>query len=81
MTPYNTREECYNDVLLSLLLGTLEEQDVRHVRKYYEEIEHYECCQGVAEAYVKYKQILKDEIDNNSERGRTEAIDRLIERQ
>jgi len=76
---YTSKAECYNDILLSLLLGTLEEQDLRHLRKYYEEIEHFECCQGIAEAYIKFKQILKDEAENNTESSRRKAINRLIE--
>jgi hypothetical protein len=74
---YLSKKECYNDVLLSLLIGTVEEADLRHLRNYYEETEHYECCQGIAEAYVKYKQIKKDEAKNDSDTGREEAIDRL----
>ena len=55
---YISKKECYNDILLSLLLGTVQEQDIRHLRTYYEDIEHYECCQGIAEAYVKYLSLI-----------------------
>lgn len=53
---YSSKEECYNDILLSLELGIIQETDIRHLLEYYKEIEFYECCQGVVDAFVKYKE-------------------------
>ncbi len=55
---YTDKDECYKDILISLTTGVLEEGDLGVLRKYYEEIEHYECCQGIAEAYKDYKKLL-----------------------
>lgn len=55
---YTDKDECYKDILISLTTGVLEEEDLGVLRKYYEEIEHYECCQGIAEAYKDYKKLL-----------------------
>jgi hypothetical protein len=74
---YIDKKECRDDILLSLLLGTLEEGDLRFLRAYYEELEHYECCQGIAEAFVEYQEIKKDEVKNNSKTSREEAVNRL----
>ena len=52
---YSSKEECYNDILLSLELGMIQETDVRHLLAYYKEMEFYECCQGVVDAFVQYK--------------------------
>lgn len=74
---YIDKKECYNDILLSLLIGTLQEEDLRFLRTYYEELEHYECCQGIAEAFVKYQEIKRDEAKNNTETSREETINKL----
>lgn len=55
---YTDKDECYKDILISLTTGVLAEEDLSVLRKYYEEIEHYECCQGIAEAYKDYKKLL-----------------------
>jgi hypothetical protein len=51
---YSSKEECYDDILLSLELGIIEESDVRHLLEFYKELEFYECCQGVVDAFVAY---------------------------
>ncbi|MAO21147.1 MAG: hypothetical protein CMJ25_10390 [Phycisphaerae bacterium] len=62
---YYTKSECYTDTLLSLRLGIVSEEDLRYVLEYYKDIEHYECCAGVVDAYVEFKrekkQIIEDE--------------------
>lgn len=52
---YFSRDECYNDTYLSLCLGLLDEEEVRHLLSYYQDIEHYECCSGIAEAFKNYR--------------------------
>jgi hypothetical protein len=54
---YTSKEECYSDILLSLTTGLILEEDLGTLRMYYEDIEHYECCQGIAEAYRDYKKL------------------------
>jgi hypothetical protein len=53
---YPSKEECYEDILISLWTGVLREEDLRSLLEYYKEMEFYECCSGLAEAYVKYKE-------------------------
>jgi len=76
---YASKEECYNDILLSLLLETVTEYGLKYLRTFYEGTEQYECCQGIAEAYVKYKEIQLDEAKNNTESLRREIINRITE--
>lgn len=52
---YLDKQECFDDVLHSLRLGVLFEQDVRYLLEFYKETENYECCQGVVDAYVEFK--------------------------
>jgi len=52
---YLTKEECYTDILMSLTVGIISENDLSILRYYYEQEENYECCQGLAEAYIDYK--------------------------
>lgn len=52
---YSSKKECYTDVYTSLCLGILDEREVRHLLEYYKDIEHYECCQGIVEAYADFK--------------------------
>lgn len=52
---YYSKKECYDDVILSLSLGLLSEEDVEQLLRYYEETENYECCAGVKSAYKNYK--------------------------
>lgn len=52
---YSSKEECYKDVLASLSLGILSDDEIRHLLDYYKDIEHYECCQGIVEAYADFK--------------------------
>lgn len=54
---YTTKDECYQDILISLTTGILVEEDLALLRRHYEEIEHYECCQGIAEAYRDYQKL------------------------
>jgi hypothetical protein len=52
---YSSKEECYRDVYASLSLGLLDEDEIRHLLDYYKDIEYYECCQGIVEAYADFK--------------------------
>lgn len=52
---YYSKEECYSDCMVSLTLGIIEEKEIKGLVKYYESGEHYECCQGIIEAYKDYK--------------------------
>lgn len=61
---YYTKEECYNDTLISLRFGTVEEEDLRHLVQYYRDLEHYECCAGIVEAYAQYKKEIKNATNN-----------------
>lgn len=54
---YTSKKECYEDVLVGLTTGLLQEEELRHLRKFYEELEHYECCQGIIEAYIDYQKL------------------------
>ena len=54
---YSTKDECYEDVFMCLTTGILQVEDLSVLRTFYEEIEHYECCQGIAEAYRDYKKL------------------------
>lgn len=54
---YSTKDECYEDVFMCLTTGILQVEDLSVLRTFYEEIEHYECCQGIAEAYKDYENI------------------------
>lgn len=58
---YLDKGECYDDVLISLTVGVLAEEDIRHLLEFYKETENYECCAGVVEAYAEYKK-RKNEI-------------------
>ena len=33
----------------------LEDKDIAHLLDYYKNLEHYECCQGIVEAYADFK--------------------------
>jgi len=52
---YFSKDECYKDTYLSLCLGLLGEDEVRHLLNYYKDIEHYECCSGIAKAFKDYR--------------------------
>jgi len=52
---YFSQEECYNDTYLSLCIGLLGEEEVHHLLRYYRDLEYYECCSGIAQAYKDYK--------------------------
>jgi hypothetical protein len=52
---YYSKEECYSDCIVSLSLGIIDEIDIGGLIEYYECGEHYECCQGIIEAYKDYK--------------------------
>lgn len=61
---YYTKEECYNDTLISLRFGTVEVEDLRHLVQYYRDLEYYECCAGIVEAYAEYEKEIKNVRDN-----------------
>jgi hypothetical protein len=65
---YASKKECYDDILLSLELGIIEDQDIRHLLKFYQEMEFYECCQGVVDAFVTYTKN-KNEHTESTTRG------------
>lgn len=56
---YTSKDECYQDVLISLTSGILLPEDIATLRRYYQDIEHYECCQGIVEAYYDYEKLKK----------------------
>lgn len=56
---YVSKEECHLEILASLITGVLHEEDLGHLMRHYEELEMYECCQGIAEAYAEYKERIK----------------------
>jgi len=60
---YYSKEECYNDTILSLRLGIIVEEDLKDLLSYYKEGEHYECCSGLVKAYADFKQEKKQIID------------------
>lgn len=66
---YSSKEECYNDVLLSLELGLIQETDVRHLLEFYKEMEFYECCQGVVDAFVTYNENKNEHTKTTTERS------------
>lgn len=61
---YYTKEECYQDTLISLRYGTVDVEDLRHLVMYYSDLEHYECCAGIIEAYVQYQKENKSVKEN-----------------
>jgi hypothetical protein len=67
---YASKEECYQDILISLTTGLLVPTDISLLRKFYEETEQYECCQGIIEAYIDYEK-LRRESDDDSESSST----------
>jgi len=60
---YTSKDECYNDIFISLSTGVLLEEDLAILRRHYEELEHYECCQGIAEAYKDYQKLKQSIYD------------------
>lgn len=60
---YYGKEECYTDTLLSLRLGIIQEEDLKHLLDYYKEGEHYECCSGLVQAYAEFKREKKEIIN------------------
>lgn len=52
------KEECREDVLLSLREGMLLLQEVKFLIEYFKDTEQYECIQGAMEAYNEYKEEL-----------------------
>ena len=52
------KEECREDVLLSLREGMLLLQEVKFLIVYFKDTEQYECIQGAMEAYNEYKKEL-----------------------
>jgi len=64
---YTSREECYTDIYTSLMVGVLVVEDIKYLKNFYEEIEHYECCQGVVDAYIDYEKWRKQDVENSSE--------------
>jgi len=64
---YYSKNECYEDTMVSLSTGIIQEEDVRHLLEYYKDIEFYECCQGLVEAFKDYKQIQNGSNRKNRE--------------
>jgi hypothetical protein len=60
MTYYQAKEECREDVLLSLQEGMLLLSEVKFLIDYFKETEQYECIQGAIEAYNEYKKQLDE---------------------
>lgn len=52
------KEECREDVLLSLREGMLLMEEVKFLIEYFKDTEQYECIQGAMEAYNEYKEEL-----------------------
>ena len=61
MTYHQAKDDCKEDVLLSLREGMLLISEVKYLIEYFKDTEQYECIQGTMEAYNEYKQEL-DEI-------------------
>lgn len=70
---YTSKEECYQDILMSLTSGLLEVEDLALLKRHYEELEHYECCQGIAEAYYDYEQLKKAVYEYNIEGDKSKS--------
>lgn len=58
MTYHQAKENCKEDVLLSLREGVLLISEVKYLIEYFKDTEQYECIQGAMEAYNEYKQEL-----------------------
>lgn len=61
---YYSKEECYHDTLISLRFGTVDVEDLRHLVEFYKELEHYECCAGIVEAYAQYEKECRNATKN-----------------
>jgi len=48
---YLPKEECYRDALAFLRSGWISEEELNRIIDFYLEYEHYECCQGILEAW------------------------------
>ena len=53
---YYTKDECFRDVLASLRANIIDEMELYTIMSYYEELEYYECCSGIKEAYEYFKE-------------------------
>ena len=53
---YYTKEECFKDVLASLRANIIDDVELDMIMDYYEELEYYECCSGIKQAYEYFKQ-------------------------
>lgn len=60
MTYHQAKEECREDVLLSLREGMLLLSEVKYLIDYFKDTEQYECIQGAMEAYNEYKKQLDE---------------------
>ena len=58
MSFHQSKEECREDVLLSLREGMLLISEVKYLMEYFKDTEQYECIQGAMEAYNEYKKEL-----------------------
>ena len=58
MTYHQAKDDCKEDVLLSLREGMLLISQVKYLIEYFKDTEQYECIQGAMEAYNEYKQEL-----------------------
>lgn len=61
---YADKDECYQDILISLTTGLLEPADISLLRTFYEETEQYECCQGIIEAFIDYEKLRRESYDD-----------------
>ena len=68
---YASKDECYQDILMSLTTGLLVTTDISMLREFYEETEQYECCQGILEAYIDYERLKKSihDYQGNTDEG------------
>jgi len=53
-------KEHKDNFLLSLRLGVLKVDELRHLMEHLQEEENYEACQGVVNAYVEFKKELDE---------------------
>jgi len=53
------RKECYDDIIMSLIQGLLVKDDINVIIQHYEDLEQYECCQGILDAYNDYRKTKK----------------------
>ena len=60
MTYHQAKDDCKEDVLLSLREGMLLISEVKYLIEYFKDTEQYECIHGAMEAYNEYKKELDE---------------------